>query len=125
AELALGNADEALELSREGVVKATPANLSLLSTLDSLVKITLALECLDECAEALDRMDTTARGCGASNYFPLIVWRRADLAAARGDAKQQARLLREAHAGFVERGANPHAETISSILSANIAREVN
>jgi hypothetical protein len=116
AELELGNPDTALDLAREAVEKATSIPLSLVLVLDSFSKITLALERFDECADALDRMEQLVREIGAHNYLPLIVWRRAEQASARGEMAQRTQLLGEAHAGFIERGATAHAKTVAELL---------
>jgi hypothetical protein len=56
---------------------------------------------------------------GAANLLPLVAWRRADLAGARGDGAERTRRLREAHATFVERGLRGHAEALERELRSS------
>ena len=67
----------------------------------------------------LERMEGTARDIGALNFLPFVAWRRAELAALRGDAAEHERLLREAHTAFVERDADGHAATVEAQLEAH------
>jgi len=120
AELTLGRPDSALGLCRDAVEKSQAIPLVALSTLNAYVNITLSLGLLDECGEALERMDRLSRDIGAINYSPLILWRRADVAAARGEPRERHRLLRDAHAGFVERGAVVHAATLANLLAESL-----
>ncbi len=115
AELELGNPDTAIDLAREAVEKASSIPLSLVLVLDSFSKITLALGRFDECANALERMEQLVRDIGAHNYLPLVIWRRSELALAQGEMAERTRLLVEAKAGFIERGATEHAKTIAEL----------
>jgi hypothetical protein len=50
--------------------------------------------------------------------LPFVAWRRAEIAAARGDEAVRRRLLREAHASFRQRGATGYAERLEKELPA-------
>jgi hypothetical protein len=63
-------------------------------------------------------MERQSRQIGAPNFLPLIAWERATLAGARGDRAASARLLGEAHRGFVERRADDHAATTSRMMES-------
>jgi hypothetical protein len=90
----------------------------LCEALDSLAKALLASGEKNEAASVLERMETTARDIGATNFLPFVAWRRAELAALREDPSEQERLLREAHTGFIERDAEGHAATLALQLEA-------
>jgi hypothetical protein len=119
AQLATGDVAAACDTAREAVACAEriQAGVHLPSALHALSRALLAAGGLDDAGAAIDRMEQSARSIGALNLLPLATWRRAELAELRGDAEEDARLLAEARAGFLARGAEGHARTLERLLA--------
>jgi hypothetical protein len=119
AQLATGDVAAACDTAREAVACAEriQAGVHLPSALHALSRALLAAGGLDDAGAAIDRMEQSARSIGALNLLPLATWRRAELAELRGDAEEHARLLAEARAGFLARGAEGHARTLERLLA--------
>ncbi len=72
----------------------------------------------DEAARALDGAERLVEETGARGSVPAILLERAALAHARGDGAASARLLREAHVGFLAIGATTHAAEVAARLAS-------
>jgi len=120
AHRALGDLDGALDWARQAVssVERTGARMYHCEALDCLARALLARGEGSEVVSVLEHMETSARHIRAPNLIPFVAWRRAELAALGGDAAEHKRLLREAHAAFVEREAEGHATTLAAQLEA-------
>jgi class 3 adenylate cyclase/tetratricopeptide (TPR) repeat protein len=113
-----GALEPALSAAREAVAVADRLRTGafLPGALHELARVLIARGELDEAATALGRMERESRAIGASAMLPFAVWRRADLADARGDAAERDRLLRAAHEQLTVRGASGHATAIARLL---------
>jgi adenylate cyclase len=120
AHLGCSQAAHALEHAREAVAGAERIKTRLLlpDALHALARVLIATGALEEAPAVLDRMEAEAAAMGAVNLLPIVAWRRADLAGARGDRAERVRLLHEAQRGFAERGADGQARRLAQELAA-------
>lgn len=116
AQGALGRSAEALRMAVEAVEKSRQIPLSLAKALISLVKVSIGIQELDRCRDALDQLTELVGSLGASNYEPLLAWLKADFAAACERTAETRALLQNAHQGFLNGGAQIHARTVERVM---------
>jgi ATP/maltotriose-dependent transcriptional regulator MalT len=120
AECALGREDAGIATARFAVaeVERMGARSQLPQALHGLVSAHMRNAELAEADAVIDRMERSVREIGAVNLLPRCQWLRGTLRGMQGDAEGSAQFLRDALAGFLDRGATGHARSVEAELGA-------